>query len=92
MGLLEIILTITAYRKGWKAIALIPMGVGLLAGFTAGIAIRAGGGSPQAAGPAFFLGDVICVAVLAWLTARGPKTTSISNGENPAVVDQPKAA
>ncbi len=92
MGILEIILTITAYRKGWKAIALIPIGVTLLVGVMSGLAIRAGAGSLQAAAPVGFIADVICVAVLAGLTSRGPKTVFISTNTDNEGLNLPKAA
>jgi len=76
MGILEVILTITAYREGWKAIALIPIAVALLFGIASGLAIKASGGSPPMAAPFGFIADLACVAILAGLTARGPKTAS----------------
>ena len=92
MGILEIILTITAYRKGWKTIALIPIAVTLLVGFMSGLAIKAGGGATQTAIPAFFLGDVVCVVVLALLTARAPRTVSHPKESDTVGFDQTKAA
>ena len=43
--IIEILLTIRAWRKGWKAWALMPLGIGVLMGFFVGVAAGAGGGT-----------------------------------------------
>ena len=52
MGIIEIILAVFAWRKGWKWMSLIPISVALVIGFICGLS----GGSPS---------DVIFVDVLA---------------------------
>jgi hypothetical protein len=92
MGILEIILTVTAYRKGWKAIALIPIGVALAIGFMSGAAIKAQGGSPHSASAAAFAGDLLCLAILAFLNSRAPKAQAISHDKGQVDIEQPKLA
>lgn len=47
MLILQIILTIIAWRNGWKWKSLLPTGVVFLIAFFIGIGISIGGGTPQ---------------------------------------------
>jgi hypothetical protein len=76
IALIEIVLTIVAYRKGWKLKALLPLASSLVAAFLMGIALGAGGGSVQRAMPAFFMVDVVCLGVLIGLCVRAPRNSS----------------
>ena len=70
--LLEIILTVTSWRKGWRARALLPLGVTMTVGFVVGAVIAATGGSAPALHPLYLLADVPCLGALAFLTSRAP--------------------
>lgn len=70
---LEIFLTVIAWRKGWKGWALLPTGITMLFGILLGAAVEAPGGSPQAAYPVAFLADLGNVAVLVGLSTRAPR-------------------
>jgi hypothetical protein len=76
LALAEILLTILAYRRGWKLKALLPVLSSLLAAFMMGLALGAGGGSMNKARPAFLLVDLICLAVLIVFCVRSPKAPS----------------
>lgn len=71
--ILEVILTIFAWRKGWKWLALLPVGIvlilGLLIGFSIGIS---GGDVAPTTGIALFL-DISTIIVLIIMIIK-PKT------------------
>lgn len=70
----EIILTITAWRKGWRGWALLPMAVVLGLAFVIGLAVGAAGGSDQdVVGPCLIL-EVLGIVALIIMAARAPKT------------------
>src|SRR5688500_7296348 len=69
---LEIIFTIAAWRRGWGARALIPLGVARGIAFVLGVIIVAAGGSVQTAQVAALFGDVIAVIALGAMAARSP--------------------
>jgi len=69
----EILLTIFAWRKGWKWYALIPLCATVLIGLLIGVGIGASGGTTQ---DAFGIGvvlDIIAVVVLIGMVSKGPK-------------------
>jgi uncharacterized membrane protein YfcA len=72
--ILEILLTVAAWRRGWRAKALIPLGTCLGVGIFVGMAIGASGGSPERALPVLALGDVACVIVLSVMSSRAPRS------------------
>lgn len=72
MLLLQIALTIAAWRNGWRMRALIPIAAALTVGFLAGGALGASGGSLETAAPLFILGDVVCLGVLIAMARRAP--------------------
>lgn len=75
MLIIEIILTIFAWRNGWKWLSLIPVGCALLLGLFMGMAVGASGGDINIAkGLAIFL-DVSAIIALIVLVARKPKST-----------------
>ncbi len=71
--ILEIVLTVAAWRKGWRAWALMPLGVGMSVAFLIGVAIGASGGTAEHVTPLFLLLDLACVGVLIRLAVRGPQ-------------------
>ena len=76
LALIEIVLTVVAYRKGWKLKALLPLALSFAAAFLMGIVLGAGGGSLQRAMPAFFMIDLICLAALIGLCIRAPQSSA----------------
>ncbi len=71
--ILEIILTVTAWRRGWKAWALAPMAVSLSIGFVIGAVIGASGGSVDTAVAVGLLLDLTVVGALVAMVAS-PRT------------------
>ena len=71
MGLIiEIVLTIAAWRKGWRWYALIPLAITGSIGFSAGFVIGAFGGTVMGFLPYFILLDLACIAVLIVMVAK----------------------
>lgn len=73
MLIIEIILTIFAWRKGWRWLALLPMGIALLIGLLIGFGIGASGGEVTSGGPAIVI-DIMAVIALIVMVAKGPKS------------------
>ena len=71
--ILEIGLTVAAWRKGWRAWALVPLGGVLGMGFLIGVAVGASGGTIEHVFPLVLLLDLACVGVLIRLAVRGPR-------------------
>jgi hypothetical protein len=80
--ILEILLTVVCWRRGWKAWALTPLGVAFFTGFAIGvIAVMTGQESAlDDLGGVFLLGDLACVLILIVMTAIGRKETASSSG------------
>ena len=64
---IEIILTIFAWRKGWKWLSLLPVGICVAIGFFIGLT----GGDLE--GPAFFVPDLLATLALILMIIKGPK-------------------
>ncbi len=79
MFIIEIVLTIFAWRKGWKWYSLLPLGsvilIGLLIGFSVGIS---GGNFSyiKIFGPIL---DIIAIIILIILNIKGPKINNEIN-------------
>ena len=84
--ILEMILMVKAWRRGWRAWALVPLATTLFVGFLVGMAIAASGGTLDTPPPVLLLGDVACVGVLGVMSAR-PR----SRAEAPGVAAVPGA-
>ena len=74
----EIILTITAWRKGWKGWALLPVGICLAIGFMIGMVAGQNGTDIPAAALIF---DLMAVIALIIMTAKGPDKIEIKPEE-----------
>lgn len=69
----EILLTIAAWRKGWRGWSLLPMGIVLGVASVIGLAVGTAGGTQQdLIGPGLVL-DAMAVVALITMTARSPK-------------------
>ena len=64
----EIILTIFAWRKGWKGLALIPLGVA----FGLGLILGLNGVAPYDLASLIWV-DVLAIIALIVMTVKGPK-------------------
>ena len=75
--IIEIALTVSAWRKGWRARALLPLGIGmLLAAFVAMVAASAGV-SPEAITGSLILFDLAAVLVLIFMSAKAPRSADV---------------
>jgi uncharacterized membrane protein YfcA len=79
MLFLEIGLTIAAWRKGWRGMALLPMVAALLFGFLVGAAAGANGATAQSVLPFAFLGDLLCVVALIAMAKHAPRSVETSS-------------
>jgi len=75
--ILEIILTIWAWRKGWGAKALLPAGIILGFSFLVGIFIAVANGNIDAVKPMFIVLDLVMVGVLTYMIAKPPVTNIV---------------
>ena len=71
--IIEILLTIRAWQKGWKGWALLPLGVGILMGFFVGIAAGAGGGTIEDILPLCVLIELGIIVSLIAMSVKAPK-------------------
>jgi len=79
MLLLEIILLVRAWKKGWGAKALLPMAAGLGLMLVIGIALGAGGATEVKITPLGFMVDLGVIAALGiMLFPRGSGSTQIA--------------
>ena len=69
----EIILTIFAWRKGWRWIALIPLASVLIFGFIIGFGVAASGGDISSINGLTTMLDIIAVVALILLVVNNPK-------------------
>ena len=73
MLIIEIILTIFVWRKGWKWWALLPVGLALLIGFCIGLGVGASGGSAADVGGGVILIDLAAIIALIVMLVKSPK-------------------
>ena len=76
--ILEIILVVKAWRRGWRAWALVPPATTVFVGILVGMAIAASGGTLDSPPPVLLLGDVACIGVLGAMSARPRSRTDAS--------------
>lgn len=72
---LEIGLIITAWRRGWKAWSLLPLGVVVGIGFLIGLAIGASGASAGSVVAISIALDITCIGILIGMVVRPRKAT-----------------
>ena len=75
--LIEIGLTIWAWNSGWKWLALLPMGIIMIIGFTIGFLIGMNGGTSV---EGVWILDLICIGILIFMGAKGRKINTIGDG------------
>jgi len=87
---IEIALTIAAWRKGWKGLALLPVGAALVCGFMVGAAMGAGGLSEEEVFGIGLLIDLGVIAALGVMTAVGRRTATSTGQQSTSA--SPEAA
>ena len=75
--ILEIWLTVKAWRKGWRAWALLPLGIVMAVAFLIGVAVGASGGSVGNAYPVALLVELAGIGALIRLATRAPRQTQL---------------
>jgi len=73
MLIIEIILTVFAWRKGWKWWALLPIAAAFIIGLFLGAGVGASGGDIEAVTGLGIVLDVIAIIVLIFMVAKAPK-------------------
>lgn len=81
LTILEIILTVTAWRRGWKAWALTPIAIGTSLAFVLGAVIGASGGSMD---EAMAVGLVLDLTVVGTLIAMVASPRTVEQGATAA--------
>ncbi len=71
--ILEIWLTAAAWRKGWKAMALLPMGIVLVTCLCIGLAVGAAGGNVDAAMGVAVVVELMGIVALAVMASVKPQ-------------------
>ena len=71
--IIEILLTVSAWKKGWRAKALLPLGIGVFVAFVAGIIIGVNHGNPDNLNFPFIILDLLVVFVLGAMCNRTPE-------------------
>lgn len=77
MLIVEIILTIFAWRKGWKWLSLLPLGIGIFLGLSIGFGVGARGGDENSVSGIGFLIDILVTGILIYMVSKGPKIKAI---------------
>jgi len=78
---LEIGLTIAAWQRGWKAWALLPLGIGFGIGFLAGLIMGASGASEGSIFAVGLAADVICIVALIVMIIKPRKKSQYLESE-----------
>lgn len=76
MLIIEIILTVFAWRKGWRWAALLPTAIALLIGLFMGFGVGASGGNVEGAMGMGIILDILAVIALIIMVVKGPKTNN----------------
>lgn len=75
--IIEIMLTVTAWRRGWKALALLPVAICVGFGFVVGLGCGATGGDiDDAIGPCVAV-ELCCLVALIIMAVRGRKVAQV---------------
>ncbi len=71
--IVEIAMTVWAWKKGWAGWALMPLALCIAAGFAIGVALGASGGTVEDLGALPLLLDGLCIVSLGVMGAHGRK-------------------
>jgi uncharacterized integral membrane protein len=83
---LEIILTISAWKRGWRWRALLPLALGCVAAFLVGAAAGANGGSVEDVLPIAVLLELAVVGSLIAMVARSPRTARLAGSSQTGIL------
>jgi hypothetical protein len=75
MGLIEIWLTVAAWRKGWRWRALLPFGGAFALMFLVGVGVASGGARVGDVRPLGLMSDLLVIGVLAAMIKHAPKSS-----------------
>ena len=78
----EIILTIFAWKKGWRWWALVPMEFALLIGLFMGMGVGESGGDVDSVRGISIVLDVLAVIALIVMVTKGPKTNEVKETQD----------
>ena len=79
--ILELGLTIAAWRRGWRFRALIPLAGLMGVAFLIGVAVEVAGGTFENVTPLVILLDLATVGMLVVLTSRAPANARVAPAE-----------
>lgn len=74
----EILLTIFAWRRGWRWLALLPVGIVLAIGFFIGVGIGASGGSINDIKGGYVIFDILAIIALIVMVSVKPKSKKVT--------------
>ena len=77
LTIVEIVLTVAAWRKGWGARALLPLGCSLSFAFILGLIVGATGSSVITAQLITVGVDLVITGVLIWMIVRSPERAQV---------------
>jgi len=78
----EIILTIFAWKKGWRWWALVPVALALLIGLFMGMGVGACGGDVDSVRGISIVLDVLAIIALIVMVTKGPKTNEVKETQD----------
>lgn len=81
--IIEIVLTVVAWNKGWKWWALVPLGLAVSIAFSVGFVVGLFGGSAGPVMPFFMLLDIGCLLALIILIVLPPEREKEAMPEEP---------
>lgn len=78
LTVVEIILTIVAWKRGWKGWALLPLGLVMILAFVIGASVGVTGGDVEDVLGACLLLEVLATIALGVMIAKAPQKTTAS--------------
>jgi hypothetical protein len=91
LGILEIVLTVRAWKQGWGAKALIPMATGFVVGILMVFAAAATGAGPAGVSrPLMLLGDLIVTGTLFYMV-RNPQRQTVPVETRTSLQSEPES-
>jgi len=77
--IIEIVLTVFAWRKGWKWLALLPVGIAMLIAFIAGYMVGLSGGNVSEVSNNAIVLDISAIIALIIMLIKAPKSNKPLN-------------
>ena len=93
MLIIELWLTVAAWRKGWRGYALLPVAFAFVTGLFIGMGAGANGRTLADIMPLAVVLDLVCIGVLIRMAVRGPQSAEVLTlGVAPASAELPGEA